>query len=259
MINNDLKKYGQQARKCGQVLSLWMLVGSSCLYPSWSIAQAYVFIGGGGAYALDRRLESTNIISNFSNPSFPTYAIQYHESDGFSGTGRVALGYYFKKEKTNTYNYIGNQSQALLRRFGLEAGYNYFGTIKKNSVGNQLPTSDGDLFSVLTAMKSNLWSVDLDAIFSQDFSSLNTAVFFKLGIVYAHMAQKIANTLSALPDVTVLPETESLSYKNVGATVGIGIQHYFSKNSAVRLELNAVKGGEKVGYAQLVVGLLISM
>ncbi len=200
----------------------------------------YILIGGGEAYIDSMKVDGATITRTDISPNQSNYAINYKSGGAFDYTARGAFGYYFNSDPENTY------------AFGVELGFNYFGTKKSSTNSNLVVDPAIPPYPVTTNEKASAWSADLEAVFSQDLIIPNTSAIVKLGVGYEQMTRKFDNQ-QTLPGQ--LPSSETLHNNSVGVAGGIGLQYSFTKRIAARIEVNAFKGKKHMGYVQGLVGI----
>lgn len=204
----------------------------------------YVLIGGGGAWISDSKLADTNIKLTRIDAFTTRYSISYKRSNAFDYTGRAAFGYLFP---------IDCDTQSV----GFEAAYNYFGPIE-NHVGNHLfVPSIGVSYPVNTYEKTNPYSADLDFVYARAIKMIpNTSLILKLGAGYEHMTSKLTNTTIGVPNQFAASQT--ITTDGMGVTGGVGMQYAFTKHVAARVEVDGLKGKSGIGYAQGLMGLVLT-
>jgi opacity protein-like surface antigen len=227
-------------------LALSLLVLSSglgiCATTLASPSGAYILIGGGGVYLPNSKLSYTTVTSTPTGTFDFNGAISQTQEAATDYTGRGALGYYFYRDPSKSYS------------FGLEAGYNYFGPVTSKA-SNALTVPDTSFsFPVTTNEKTTAWSSDLEFVFTQDMVIPKTSLIFKLGAGYESLTNQITNIIS----VPALPASQKITTQGVGAAGGIGLQYNFTPHFALRTELDGLKGGKNIGYAQGLAGLVFS-
>lgn len=203
----------------------------------------YLVLGFGGAYLSGSKLGSASITRTDHGPFDFSYSIQYRQKSAFDYVGSTAIGYFFNNDPSN------------VSAWGIEAGFNYF-VPKTSTVKNQLydPISASN-YPVTTLMKTNAWSADLEGVYIHNLIIPHTAVFFKLGIGYEKMTNKITNA-QGLPDQ--LPNSKTTTTDGLGVAGGIGLQYNFTHYIGLRLEVDGLKGKKNIGYAQSILGLVLS-
>ncbi len=171
--------------------------------------------------------------SSIGNPT-PVY------SGAYGYTGRAAFGYFFNNDPTQSW------------AFGLEMGYNYFSPEKSNT-SKSILNALGSTSNVEGSSKTNAWAGDLDFVISEDVSQ-HLSMLYKIGVGYESMDQTFtSSTISGPGDFS---NSTSTTDSGFGLTGGIGMQYAFSKNFAVRAEIDAMKGKKGIGYGQGLVGLV---
>jgi len=203
----------------------------------------YTFIGGGALYLQNAKLNATNITLLNLTPITTNYTIQYNtDKNDWDYALRAAVGYLFNPDSS--------QSHA----FGIEVGYNYFGS-KTNSVQNTLtlPMVNAD-FTLTSSNKTTAWATDFVGVYSQDVAA-NTNLFIKFGIGYENINYKINNVVN-FP--TPYYESASLNRDGVGVAGGIGVQYAINQHVAIRAEVDALKGKPGIGYVQGLAGLVFT-
>jgi len=205
---------------------------------------AYVDVAGGASYLAGSQL---------NNMEFPTYtitpgldanssAVPYYSTD-FNYTGRAAFGYFFNQDPLNSWAY------------GVEMGYDYFSPV--NSTGTQSFHSLYSTYNVSGAVKTSAWASDLDFVISEDVSE-HVSLLYKLGVAYESMTRNFTATQLAGAQAGAFNSTTNSDTSGVGGLAGLGIQFNFSKHVALRTEVDGMKGGNNIGYAQALAGLVFA-
>ncbi len=203
-----------------------------------------LFVGGGIDYLSAAKLNSTQINVNQISPFTYSSSINYSQKSTTAYSGRGALSYYFYRDPSKSYS------------FGVEGGYNYFAP-QKSSVANSLNLpAIGISFPVNTTEKTNAWSTDLEAVYSQDLFIPNTTMFLKLGAGYESMTSNITNVVTNIPNA--LPASSKINNTGFGVAGGFGLQYNFTKVFGIRAEVDGLKGMKNIGYAQGLLGLSFS-
>lgn len=204
----------------------------------------YVLLGGG-----------LSSIYKLKNVSFPVHnasifetawGTNYQRSLGMNYTGRIALGY--------LYNPNIRDHQA----YGVELGYNYFSPINASMTNKIYIPNSSSFRSVHTKDQTKAWAADLEGVYVQDLVIPHTSLILKLGLGYESITDKITNTISPATPGTGIPASETVKKHGFGLAGGIGLQYALSQNLAIRTELDGMKGGKGIGYAQGIVGLVWS-
>lgn len=200
---------------------------------------AYVNVLGGGDYLTGSKMSSLNYpvssssgIALYGNPS-PAY------DDGAMGySGRAAFGYFFNQDPLNSWAY------------GFEAGYNYLSPVKSSA---SAPLNFGSVSETGTGSSTTTaFAADLDFIISEDISE-HVSLLYKLGMGYENMTQKFSTPGIAETNLTATSSTTTNS--GLGVSGGLGMKYAFSQHVALQAELDGMKGGTGIGYAQGLVGL----
>lgn len=228
-----MKQFGKVAAGAG-ILVLLGLSSSALASPTG----AYVDVMGGGDYLTGSGLSNLGIdVSNgMPNPQYDKGGIGY--------TGRAAFGYFFNQDPLNSWAY------------GVEVGYNYFSPIETNrsdSFRTNIPGAPPVQESGKS--KTNAWSTDADFVVSEDISE-NVSLLYKLGVGYESLTRKF--TSPGVPLSSISPTSTSTELDGFGLVGGIGMQYAFTKNFALRAELDGMKGGKGIDYGQGLIGLVWS-
>src|SRR3990167_1985626 len=190
-------------------LALWLGVSS---YALAAPTGPYVLIGGGANYLPKSALKSTTITSQTTGPE-TTFKITQEQKGKFGYTGRVAAGYFFNSDPLSPH------------AFGVEAGYNHFGSIQ-STIHNQLvvPIAPGivpnAIFPETTQEKTTAWAGDLEAVYLQDLAIPHTALLLKLGVGYEQMKNSITNVTEGIANQ--LPPSQTINNKGFGVAGGVG-------------------------------------
>jgi len=199
----------------------------------------YIDVMGGAGYVAGSKLDHMEFPEKSGGGN--GNAVPWYQS-GFDYTGRAAFGYFFNQDPLNSW------------AFGLEAGYNYFSPV--NSSKTTSFTSLNAPYTVKGTTKTNMWSTDLDFVVSEDISE-NVSLIYKLGVAYESIERSFTATQISGP-VDSFNSSEKKDISGFGGLAGIGMQYNFNKNFALRTEIDGMKGGKDIGYAQGLVGLVWS-
>lgn len=203
---------------------------------------AYVNVLGGADYLTGSGMSNMNFAAsedqtsgsiNYANPT-PNYT-----NSELGYTGRAAAGYFFNTDPLNSW------------AFGVEAGYNYLSPIKSSTTQNTPVLTH--IYTVNGASTTNAWAADLDFVISEDISE-HASLIYKLGAAYEATSQTFTST-TVSPNDGFYNGSSSSSNSGVGIDGGLGLKYAFSKHVAAIAELDGMKGGKNIGYAQGLVGL----
>lgn len=203
---------------------------------------ATIVAEGGVGYALSSGLNGVQA----SAPAVPgTYPVSPLYTDKMTPGARLALDYYFNNDPLNSW------------AFGLEGGYNYFLGQKTNASFN---TTDGfnDPYTIHGKLKTSMWSSDIDFLVSEDISE-NASLIYKVGVAYEEMSRKFtANSTTSVGQENRFFANQNDNVSGFGGLLGLAMQYNFTKHFGMRIELDAMKGGKDIGYAQALAGLTCS-
>lgn len=204
---------------------------------------AYTDLAGGVGYLAGAQLDHMDFPENTDGSFGNQNAVPYYSAKT-NFTGRAAFGYFFNKDPLNSW------------AFGLEGGYDYLSPV--NSNGSETFNSLGSAYTVNGAVQTSAWATDLDFVISEDISE-SVSLIYKLGAAYESMTRNFTATQTAqgpYGQPGAFNSTTNSDASGFGGLAGFGIQFNFTPHFGLRTEIDGMKGGNSIGYAQGTAGLV---